>query len=81
MKIISVNKNNQNVLSKRNRCQFQIDAVLLGTHRIGHGFALLKHPKVLELVKSRQIAVEVNPVSNQVNYPVRLIRIIHINHR
>lgn len=43
-----------------------IDAVLLGTERIGHGFALLKHPKVLEIVKERGIAIEVNPISNQV---------------
>lgn len=45
---------------------FQIDAVLLGTKRIGHGYALAKHPKVLDLVKERDIAIEVNPVSNQV---------------
>ncbi|XP_075164073.1 adenosine deaminase-like [Haematobia irritans] len=43
-----------------------IDAVLLGTKRIGHGFALVKHPLVLQMVKERNIAVEVNPVSNQV---------------
>lgn len=44
----------------------QIDAVLLGTRRIGHGYALTKHPKVMDLIKSNDIAVEVNPVSNQV---------------
>uniref|UniRef100_T1P9Q7 Adenosine deaminase n=1 Tax=Musca domestica TaxID=7370 RepID=T1P9Q7_MUSDO len=43
-----------------------IDAVLLGTKRIGHGFALVKHPLVLQMVKERNIAVEVNPISNQV---------------
>lgn len=43
-----------------------MDAVLLGTKRIGHGFSLLKHPKIIELVKANDIAVEVNPVSNQV---------------
>lgn len=43
-----------------------MDAVLLGTKRIGHGYSLLKHPKVVELVKSKDIAIEVNPVSNQV---------------
>ncbi|XP_055314975.1 adenosine deaminase 2-like [Sitodiplosis mosellana] len=43
-----------------------IDAVLLGSHRIGHGYALAKHPKVIDLVKSNDIAVEVNPISNQV---------------
>lgn len=39
---------------------------MLGSKRIGHGYSLLKHPKVIELVKAKDIAVEVNPVSNQV---------------
>lgn len=39
---------------------------MLGTRRIGHGYALTKHPKVIDLIKSNDIAVEVNPVSNQV---------------
>ncbi|XP_061390444.1 adenosine deaminase 2-like, partial [Musca vetustissima] len=43
-----------------------IDAVLLGSKRIGHGFALVKHPLVLQMIKERNIAVEVNPISNQV---------------
>ncbi|KAG4067754.1 hypothetical protein HA402_005526 [Bradysia odoriphaga] len=43
-----------------------IDAVLLGSRRIGHGFALPKHPKLIDFVKSNDIAVEVNPISNQV---------------
>lgn len=43
-----------------------IDAVLLGTKRIGHGFALVKHPLVLQMLKEHNIAVEVNPISNQV---------------
>lgn len=38
----------------------------MGTKRIGHGYALVKHPKLLELVKERDIAIEVNPISNQV---------------
>ena len=44
----------------------QIDAILLGTQRIGHGYALIKHPSALEFVKRQGIAVEVNPISNQV---------------
>ncbi|XP_055629752.1 adenosine deaminase 2-like [Toxorhynchites rutilus septentrionalis] len=43
-----------------------IDAILLGTKRIGHGFALIKHPLLLEEIKQRQICVEINPISNQV---------------
>lgn len=43
-----------------------IDAILLGTKRIGHGFALVKHPKILSEVKARDIAIEICPVSNQV---------------
>ncbi|XP_050074430.1 adenosine deaminase 2-A-like [Anopheles maculipalpis] len=42
------------------------DAVMLGTKRIGHGYALLKHPVLLKMVKERDICVEINPVSNQV---------------
>uniref|UniRef100_A0A336LR32 Adenosine deaminase n=1 Tax=Culicoides sonorensis TaxID=179676 RepID=A0A336LR32_CULSO len=43
-----------------------VDAILLGTKRIGHGFASVKHPKVLEEIKRRDIAIEICPVSNQV---------------
>ncbi|KAK7479394.1 hypothetical protein BaRGS_00029386 [Batillaria attramentaria] len=43
-----------------------VDALLLNTRRIGHGFALHKHPYLLEEVKNRTICVEVNPISNQV---------------
>lgn len=42
------------------------DAVLLGAPRIGHGLALIKHPLLMEIVRSRGIAVEVCPISNQV---------------
>ncbi|XP_055606544.1 adenosine deaminase AGSA-like [Uranotaenia lowii] len=43
-----------------------IDAILLGTKRIGHGFAAVKHPRVLEEIKKRNICIELNPISNQV---------------
>ncbi|KAH8414660.1 hypothetical protein KR215_011734, partial [Drosophila sulfurigaster] len=43
-----------------------LDALLLNATRIGHGFALVKHPILMNAVKTRQIAVELNPISNQV---------------
>ena len=49
-----------------------IDAVLLNTSRIGHGYALTKHPEVMKIVKQRSIPIEVNPISNQVGMPVKL---------
>lgn len=43
-----------------------IDAVLLDAKRIGHGFALAKHPDVLAYCKEHDIAIEISPISNQV---------------
>ncbi|KAL1518157.1 hypothetical protein ABEB36_001824 [Hypothenemus hampei] len=43
-----------------------VDAVLLNATRIGHAFAILKHPEVLDIVKQRNIALEICPISNQV---------------
>jgi adenosine deaminase CECR1 len=42
------------------------DALLLGSRRIGHGLALIKHPLLLAEVRRRQIPIEVCPISNQV---------------
>lgn len=42
------------------------DAVLLNTTRIGHGYAIVKHPEVYQVAKERKIAVEISPISNQV---------------
>jgi adenosine deaminase CECR1 len=42
------------------------DAILLGASRIGHGLTLIKHPRLMQIVKDRGIAVEVCPISNQV---------------
>lgn len=42
------------------------DAILLGTKRIGHGFALYKHPHLMALVKARGVCVEVCPISNEI---------------
>jgi len=42
-----------------------IDAMLLGAKRIGHGYAIVKHPRLKLLAKLKNIALEVCPISNQ----------------
>ncbi|EIN07184.1 adenosine deaminase, partial [Punctularia strigosozonata HHB-11173 SS5] len=42
------------------------DAILLGTKRIGHGFSLVKHPRLMEICREKQIALEVCPISNEI---------------
>ncbi|KAH9900839.1 Metallo-dependent hydrolase [Cubamyces lactineus] len=42
------------------------DAILLGTKRIGHGFSLIRHPKLLEICREREICVEICPISNEI---------------
>jgi adenosine deaminase CECR1 len=37
------------------------DAFLLNSTRIGHGFALPRYPKLIELARQRKVAVEVSP--------------------
>ncbi|KAI1350878.1 adenosine/AMP deaminase [Xylaria sp. FL0043] len=43
-----------------------VDAILLGTRRIGHGFSLYKHPLLIDLVKEKRILIESCPISNEV---------------
>ncbi|XP_054734909.1 adenosine deaminase 2-like [Anastrepha obliqua] len=43
-----------------------VDAILLNTTRIGHGYSLMKHPILSKAIKERDIALEVSPLSNQV---------------
>ncbi|KAK0040424.1 adenosine deaminase 2 [Biomphalaria pfeifferi] len=43
-----------------------VDSVLMNASRIGHGYGVYHHPKVLEAVLKKHIAVELNPISNQV---------------
>ncbi|XP_047999609.1 adenosine deaminase 2-like [Leguminivora glycinivorella] len=50
------------------------DAILLGTKRIGHGTALFKHPELIKLVWEKDIALEVNVISNSVLSLVKDLR-------
>ncbi|KAG7293967.1 hypothetical protein NEMBOFW57_004028 [Staphylotrichum longicolle] len=43
-----------------------LDALLLSAKRIGHGFALPRHPYVMDQMKQRGVCVEVCPISNEI---------------
>uniref|UniRef100_A0A1A9WDK7 Adenosine deaminase n=1 Tax=Glossina brevipalpis TaxID=37001 RepID=A0A1A9WDK7_9MUSC len=43
-----------------------VDAMLLNATRIGYGYALNKHPVLMKEIKERDIAIEVCPISNQI---------------
>jgi adenosine deaminase CECR1 len=34
--------------------------------RMGHGYAIVKHPEAKKLAREKNIPIEVNPISNQV---------------
>ncbi|TFY82989.1 hypothetical protein EWM64_g1023 [Hericium alpestre] len=42
------------------------DAILLGTKRIGHGYSIVKHPKLMQICRENGILLEVCPISNEV---------------
>ncbi|KKA30028.1 hypothetical protein TD95_001512 [Thielaviopsis punctulata] len=43
-----------------------IDALVLGARRIGHGYALPRHPVVLERMKENNVCIELCPISNEI---------------
>ncbi|TQV96658.1 hypothetical protein V2A60_002956 [Cordyceps javanica] len=43
-----------------------LDALLLHARRIGHGFALPKHPLVLQRMRAQGVCVELCPISNEI---------------
>lgn len=43
-----------------------VDALLLNSKRIGHGFALARHPYVMEQMKKKGICLEICPISNEI---------------
>lgn len=51
-----------------------IDAILMNTKRIGHGYSLYKHPVLWAAFKEKDIAIEVCPLSNQVLHLVHDLR-------
>ncbi|TFY65706.1 hypothetical protein EVG20_g5389 [Dentipellis fragilis] len=42
------------------------DAILLGTKRIGHGYSIVKHPKLMEMCREQDILIEICPISNEI---------------
>ncbi|KUJ21791.1 Metallo-dependent hydrolase [Mollisia scopiformis] len=42
------------------------DAVLLKAKRIGHGYAIARHPMIMEIFKEKNIAIESCPISNEI---------------
>ena len=53
-------------IDARKFLQNVIDALLLNATRMGHGYAIAKHPEAKKLARAKNIPIEVNPISNQV---------------
>ncbi|KAM3071015.1 hypothetical protein ACMFMG_009921 [Clarireedia jacksonii] len=42
------------------------DAILLNAKRIGHGYAVARHPLLMQIFKEKKIAIESCPISNEI---------------
>lgn len=42
------------------------DTLLLNAKRIGHGYAIARHPLIMQIFKEKNIAIESCPISNEV---------------
>lgn len=43
-----------------------LDAILLDSKRIGHGYALAAHPVLMRIFKEKNMAIESCPISNEI---------------
>ncbi|XP_059085665.1 adenosine deaminase 2-like [Tigriopus californicus] len=43
-----------------------IDGILLGASRLGHGYAITRHPEAWQMALDQNVAIEICPLSNQV---------------
>ncbi|KAL1626864.1 hypothetical protein SLS56_006592 [Neofusicoccum ribis] len=50
------------------------ESVLLNAKRVGHGFALPKHPKLIQKFKDQDICIELCPVSNELLHLCRNVK-------
>jgi adenosine deaminase CECR1 len=50
------------------------DAVLFGSRRVGHGFALLKHPELVKEFREKKICIELCPTSNELLHLCRNVK-------
>lgn len=42
------------------------DALMLGCKRVGHGYALIRHPELMRRYKERGISIECCPIGNEI---------------